>query len=54
MNSSLPLTVAFGANKVFTTAGTADKVAFLDKLSGGKVHPINYREQSELRRQSEH
>jgi putative PIG3 family NAD(P)H quinone oxidoreductase len=40
------LAVAFGANKVFTTAGTADKVAFLDKLSGGKVHPINYREQN--------
>jgi NADPH-dependent curcumin reductase CurA len=42
------MTVAFGANKVFTTAGTADKVAFLDKLSGGKVHPINYREQSKF------
>jgi hypothetical protein len=40
--------VGFGANKVFTTAGTADKVAFLDKLSNGKVHPINYREQSEF------
>ena len=42
-----PRQVGFGANKVFTTAGTADKVAFLDKLSNGKVHPINYREQSE-------
>jgi NADPH:quinone reductase-like Zn-dependent oxidoreductase len=40
-------TVAFGADKVFTTAGTNDKVEFLNELSGGKIHPINYREQSE-------
>ncbi|KAJ9123092.1 hypothetical protein QFC22_001282 [Naganishia vaughanmartiniae] len=40
------LAVAFGADKVFTTAGTKDKVEFLNNLSGGKIHPINYREQN--------
>lgn len=39
------LAVHFGANKVFTTAGSDEKVKFLEKLAGGKVHAINYRTQ---------
>lgn len=38
-------TVKFGANKVFTTAGTDDKVDYLKKLTGGKVHAFNYKTQ---------
>ncbi|GFZ46841.1 hypothetical protein JCM24511_04061 [Saitozyma sp. JCM 24511] len=37
-----------GANKVFTTCGTDDKVKFLEKLGGNseKLHAFNYRTQS--------
>lgn len=40
------LAVHFGANKVFTTAGTPEKVKFLQDLTNGKVHAFNYREQN--------
>jgi hypothetical protein len=39
-------TVKFGAAKVFTTAGTDEKVKYLTDLTNGRVHAINYRTQN--------
>ncbi|KAH8089448.1 hypothetical protein HD553DRAFT_92099 [Filobasidium floriforme] len=43
--AAIQLAIKFGANKVFTTAGTDDKVDYLKKLTGGKVHAFNYKTQ---------
>jgi NADPH:quinone reductase-like Zn-dependent oxidoreductase len=39
-----------GAANVFTTCGTDDKVRFLQKLGGEKVHVVNYKTQGLFRR----
>jgi threonine dehydrogenase-like Zn-dependent dehydrogenase len=37
--------VKFGASKVFTTAGTDEKVKYLKDLTGGRAHAFNYKTQ---------
>jgi len=39
-------TVKFGASKVFTTAGTDEKVKYLTDLTNGQAHAINYKTQN--------
>jgi threonine dehydrogenase-like Zn-dependent dehydrogenase len=46
INYGILKTVKFGASKVFTTAGTDDKVKYLTELTKGGAHAINYKTQN--------